>query len=886
MQRIRVHFDFGLLAAALLPIIAILPTLNGSFVIETADGPFHVHRIFAATTLLQNGDFYPRWIPWFHLGYGYPVFNYYAPLGTYLGGLLGILGVSAPLAYSLIIAGGWIFGSIGMYLLARRFMPSTCALLASALWAYTPSCFQNVWNVGSISQLTASSIAPWLILSLIIAAKTPGLRPVGFIAFTFGGILLAHQPTAVLVGLMVLPAAVIGCIWYSRDNWHSLVKRITCVAGGLVLGVGIASIFLMPMALELNHIQIAETGGNIPDILAANFLHLSQLFAPITAPDQSQFQASIPDTIGLIGGIFAATGLVALLLRRRYFLALMLGLGALLVVFLLLDISTFVWLNVPYMAQLRFPGRALRLGSIIFALLGGASLWLLPQRWQTHGSIITIALVILVSMPLIYPSRDFLDFSNLNAVDEIRFEAETGAIGGTSYNEFKPIWGSENPYDVPTNVDNYAVNPLQLYVQPVEATIATVHQLNNNEWQISAEQPFAFSLRQFYFPGWSVWIDGEAVTAYPEARYGLLSVDAPAGEHVISVNYTGTATEQIAPFITLMSVIIASIFIVRGKTVKQETQFYNRRAAFIVIGYVVIFAIVNEFFIEPNTDWFRQNSPPDAPIGMEVPVHERFGDAYELLGYTLNQNDAEPGEVVEITLFWKAQQPLASTYEPVIQFIDPLENSAWGAVELPFVGETPRLHTPDYFIAQRIKIPVFDDAPPYIASISVQLRDPESDAWLLTSNGSNRLILSDTIRILDEGQPVLKVFDYVFNQQLELWCASVEREGNNIQIDLFWHVLSTIPDTDLHVFVHGIDDDREIVSQDDGLPLSGEYLPANWLPGQTLHDQFNLADPQARIQYVNIGLYVPGGARFDVKSQLVPVSDDMIRLSITARQCS
>lgn len=56
----------GMLLAALLPLIAILPTFNGDQVINTADGVFHVHRIFAMTTLMQHGDFYPRWIPYFH----------------------------------------------------------------------------------------------------------------------------------------------------------------------------------------------------------------------------------------------------------------------------------------------------------------------------------------------------------------------------------------------------------------------------------------------------------------------------------------------------------------------------------------------------------------------------------------------------------------------------------------------------------------------------------------------------------------------------------------------------------------------------------------------------------------------------------------------------
>src|SRR5262245_46958552 len=120
----------GWIVAALLPLISIIPTLHGTSIINTADGLFHTHRIFAMTQLMAMGNLYPRWIPWFHLGYGYPVFNYYAPAASYLGGLLGLLGTSAPIAYTLIASAAWIIGSLGMYGLARRYLPGYAAVIS------------------------------------------------------------------------------------------------------------------------------------------------------------------------------------------------------------------------------------------------------------------------------------------------------------------------------------------------------------------------------------------------------------------------------------------------------------------------------------------------------------------------------------------------------------------------------------------------------------------------------------------------------------------------------------------------------------------------------------------------------------------------------------
>ena len=48
-------------------------------------------RLAELSYLLRGGEFYPRWAPNFYHGYGYPIFNYYAPLTYYLGSLIELL---------------------------------------------------------------------------------------------------------------------------------------------------------------------------------------------------------------------------------------------------------------------------------------------------------------------------------------------------------------------------------------------------------------------------------------------------------------------------------------------------------------------------------------------------------------------------------------------------------------------------------------------------------------------------------------------------------------------------------------------------------------------------------------------------------------------------
>ena len=52
------------------------------------DGKNHLLRLYVLGWLLERGVWHPRWVPDLFMGWGYPVFNYYAPGFYYLALLL------------------------------------------------------------------------------------------------------------------------------------------------------------------------------------------------------------------------------------------------------------------------------------------------------------------------------------------------------------------------------------------------------------------------------------------------------------------------------------------------------------------------------------------------------------------------------------------------------------------------------------------------------------------------------------------------------------------------------------------------------------------------------------------------------------------------------
>lgn len=79
-------------------------------------------------------------------------------------------------------------------------------------------------------------------------------------------------------------------------------------------------------------------------------------------------------------------------------------------------------------------------------------------------------------------------------------------------------------------------------------------------YRYNSPQPQEVHFRQFYFPGWAAAIDRVPVEVFPNREFGLLSVNVPVGEHVITLSRPGTLVQNIAPLLTLVSVVVALVF--------------------------------------------------------------------------------------------------------------------------------------------------------------------------------------------------------------------------------------------------------------------------------------------------------------------------------------
>jgi hypothetical protein len=604
-MRLRSHWLLGLCAALLVTVPAwsrwLDPRLDLMDLHQVDDAKNHLLRLYHFGWLLDHGVWHPRWVPDMFMGYGYPLFNFYAP-GTYYAGwllrkLLGLdvwdsLRATGVLAALLMAAGTYSLA----HALWRR---AGLGLLAAIALLYGPYVLQiNLFKRADIPETLALSLIPWLLLSTwrLWHSTTPGGRLAWLLAVaaTGAGVVLTHNLTALtgcgLAGIWVL------FLYVTKREWRNLGRVVAAGA----LAVGLSCFFWLPAIgdSKLVHIEelwgtggldyrgwFIEPSGNSPrqqdpknrqtrtGLIDLNLRYPHQLVAP---PKVSLAQ------VGLAG--LAVVSLV--LWPRRSVLLLPLLLASLACWSLTFAQSDPVWVRLPGMTLLQFPWRLFGPLGISIALAGAGSLApliaVLERRWDVRGRVAGWALTATVTAGVLFNSagdwpKPFND-SPRRAIDANAAYADEkqdrAGVGTTTNKEFLPQAVQVATYTVGTSRTRGAFERLypdadwlgdRLF--PLAGDLRLIGFRSGPLWlsaRVANDSPndALLGLRQLSFPGWRAWLDGGrtalgTVPYVPEQQAGLgfMTVAIPPGEHTVNLAFGPTLLRLAALGVTLATLL-------------------------------------------------------------------------------------------------------------------------------------------------------------------------------------------------------------------------------------------------------------------------------------------------------------------------------------------
>jgi len=239
------------------------------------------------------------------------------------------------------------------------------------------------------------------------------------------------------------------------------------------------------------------------------------------------------------------------------------------------------------------------------------------------------------------------------------------------------------------------------------------------------------------------------------------------------------------------------------------------------------------------------------------------GQGLSLLAADVETETAHPGDVVWLTLYWRADAAPPAPPELVLEVfgrdVDRIANlhSYHGRGLFPAT-----LWPVGAIVADRFAVRVdADAAAPVLARVFARVDGGEPGVEVATFS----VVPHEPPPAPDAWQALLG--DHIALVSAEIVPAQV-RPGAVVRIDVRWYVPRGRPQQDYTTLIHLGQPDRPPLSTGDSPPLGGSYPTRAWANGETIDDNYRLvipADLPAGRYPVWIGMYDPAsGARLPV----------------------
>jgi len=700
MKRRFDHLDSGYLVVFLICILAIWPFISRSSLPQETDAELHIFRLAELSRLISPENPYPRWAPNFYYGFGYPIFNYYAPLSYYLGiivastlSLGAVAGVKSVFILSLLAA------AFGMYGYVRDNWGRSAGLIASASYLLAPYVlFIDPHARGDLAETLSLGLFPLAIWALDRLRRRPtALNWAASIILT-GSLIMSHN----LMGLLFFAYLFAWSIWHQifrqvQPFSLSQVKAFSKIWSfrlflALLLGVGVSSFFWLPVFLEREAVNLGTLVGQGGHFDFHNhFLTIRELLSPNKILDWGATEPEFRFNLGLVQWMLAAFGVVMFVLKKtRNSRTLAFFLSTLLVfIVLMVPISAILWEQIPYMAFIQFPWRFLGPAAAALAIVSGAGfgalLSLIAVRAGKYLLAAVLGLILLSSLPLIQVAPWSSDFGPTTPLRILEVELSGRWLGTTATADFLPASVEVDPRPEPSVKEAYyggsEIDHVNRSTLPAGATVSSeTITPTNQRFQTNSDEPFLLRLYIFDFPGWEASIDGEEIPIEIGRPEGFIVIPIPEGDHIVDLEFKSTINRTISSLISLVSLLVtgSSTWMVY----KQSTPSANEAADTEVTGdlssvssllpsiIVVATIIIVQIFGSNLNGWFSVESRGKIAIPAESAVEVSYEGDIDLIGYTLQESDLNLGGILDLTLFWKAQKLQEDNYQVFVHVVD------------------------------------------------------------------------------------------------------------------------------------------------------------------------------------------------------------------------
>ncbi len=500
-----------------------------------------VIRLFEMDKCVRDLQIPCRWVPDMGYGYGYPQFNYYAPLPYYFMEIFHLTGLSLLDSIKFYLVLMTLLSVWSMYRLSAKFWESEFGGILSALfYALLPYRAVNLYVRGALGEYTAQAITPLILLYSLLLIKEKKKTGILYFSLSLAVLWLSHTISA-MTFLPFLGIWLAFYLFYGRRNEAvSITKKIIfALFGSLVL----SAFFLLPAFFEKGLVHTETLTANYFDF-RAHFLGFRQ----ILFSNSWGYGSSLPgsdDRIMLgIGLWFWIAGLVSMILaviiKKKRLEILLINLLGWMALFFTHSKSEILWNSFPLMKYIQFPWRFNLFAGIFFCLAAGYTGSVVVGR--NVKAVLTVVFMILL---LLFYGRSFRPDKWLDITDNDKLSGREWTLAQTvSINDYLPVHSNLSP-----------ANQAQGIPKTLEGNVNYINIEQGTYWQrwnVVADGDALVQAQIFYFPDWKVYVD-KVDQPYSYKDYdGLITFNLSKGLHEVILKLMDTPVRIFGNLITLL----------------------------------------------------------------------------------------------------------------------------------------------------------------------------------------------------------------------------------------------------------------------------------------------------------------------------------------------
>ena len=560
IPRINLFIKLDLVVLFFLTVI-ILPTVT--FLFRRGFFPMYddmqVVRLWQMDKCIKDFQIPCRWVPDLGLGYGYPLFIFYAPLPYYLMEIVHLFGFSFINSVKLGFILSIFFSGVFFYLFARNFFNKTASLFVSFLYVYIPFRAASIYVRGAMGEAWGLAIIPFLFWGFENYLKNKGLKSGIIFSFTLATFLITHN----LSVFMFLPFFIFWIllrIYIAKVNFFYIKKII----GFGLLGIGLSCFYLIPVIFERNLVHLETLTSGYFGYLQ-HFISLKQIFysskwgygPSIPGPNDEVFLG-----IGPIHSFVALAGFISSIIAYRkkkvcLIFSIFLSAGFLFSAYLSHSRSTPLWQVFKFMEILQFPWRFIMVASFIASFLAGYLFEIFSKRLSLFFGFI-IMIVTLGMYGNFFKPRVWFYITDSEKLSGESLKRQLTA----SIYDFLPKTATRAPDEVASS------DLLQ-----IKGEIETLEKRKGSNWfyyKVDVRSNNStMAIPAYSFPHWKVRVNKDFVRTSPYGDLGSPSFSLENGIYTISAKLTKTLARIIGDVLSASSLLILLFLFYNDKKTRK-----------------------------------------------------------------------------------------------------------------------------------------------------------------------------------------------------------------------------------------------------------------------------------------------------------------------------